>query len=135
MRRRLILVAVLVGLGFLTSTGRGQDIVTLTSPITTANITNARLERLIVDFPAQSVTVQWRLRDASNNTLSNGSASYPTPAVNNVCGSPSLQPSGATLLHTVNTANFTTNSLSKQIFLRLQADCYLPAGAISGAPD
>lgn len=46
----------------------------------------------------------------------------------------STTPTGATLLHTLNTANFSTNSLVKQVYARLQADGVLGAGSITGSP-
>jgi hypothetical protein len=46
----------------------------------------------------------------------------------------STTPTGATLLHNLNTANFTTTSLVKQVFNRLQADGVISAGSVSGIP-
>lgn len=119
----------------LLSTGRAQELVTLTTPITTTSATNVRLERFQVDLASQIVHVQWLVRDASNNTRQAGSAVYSTPAVSNACTPAVAQPSGATLLHTINTANFSVNSLSKRLFQQLQTDCYLPAGTIAGTPE
>lgn len=130
---RIFILSVVVAL--LAFSGQAQELVTLTAPIATTTATNVRLERFNVDLPAQSVHVQWLIRDASNNIRQAGSAVYPTPAVLNVCSTPVAQPSGATLLHTINTANFTTNSLSKRLFQQLQTDCYLPAGTIGGTPE
>lgn len=39
------------------------------------------------------------------------------------------------LLSTLNTGNFSTNSLQKQILNKLKADGFLPAGTVSGTPD
>jgi hypothetical protein len=57
------------------------------------------------------------------------SAAYPTPPPHG-----SGQPSGATLLNALNTANLSTNSLVKRIFNRLVADGYI-SGTVSGTPD
>ena len=125
--KKLLLIAVLT----LSVVGRAQELVTLTVPIATANATNVRLERITIDLPAQSVQIQWRVRDASGGTIFQENAVYSTPAP---AAHPS-QPTGATLLHTINTANFTTNSMSKRIFQQLQSDGYIAAGSIAGTPE
>ncbi len=99
------------------------ETVALTSPITHPNVTGCVLDKILIDVTNKALYIQW-----TGNTGEAFSASYPTP-------SPNAQPSGATLLHTLNTANFSTNSLVKQVFLRLQADGYITAGTISGTPD
>jgi len=111
--------------------GRAQELVTLTTPIATANATNVRLERFTIDLPAQSVQIQWRVRDASGGTIFQENAVYSTPAP---AAHPS-QPTGATLIHTINTTNFATNSLSKRIFQQLQSDGYIAAGTIAGTAE
>jgi len=125
--KKLLLIVVLA----LSVVGRAQELVTLTTPITTANATNVRLERITIDLPAQSVQIQWRVRDAGGGTIFQENAVYSTPAP---AAHPS-QPTGATLLHIINTANFTTNSMSKRIFQQLQSDGYIAAGAIGGVPE
>lgn len=60
-------------------------------------------------------------------------ATYPTPAINNACGV--VQPTGQALISSLNTVNLSTNSLWKRILQRLQTDCYIGAGTITGTPD
>jgi len=98
--------------------------VTLTTPVTKPSLTGYTLDRITIDVTAQSILIQWL-----GNNGEAGSASYPTPAPQG-----SSQPSGATLLHNLNTANFSVNSLVKQIFQRLQTDGYIASGNISGTP-
>lgn len=43
-------------------------------------------------------------------------------------------PTGATLLHTLNTSNFSVNSLIKQAYNRLVTDGVIPAGSVGGTP-
>jgi hypothetical protein len=102
------------------------EIVTLTSAITKPSQTTIRLERLMLDIEQKAITVQWL---GTNNEA--GSAVYPTPAP---ADHPS-QPTGATLLNSLNNANLSTKSLVKRVLERLQTDGYLPAGTISGTPD
>ena len=98
------------------------EIVTLTSPLTKPNVTTVTLDQIIINRTNMSIYITW-----FGNTGEQFSASYPTP-------SPNSQPSGSTLIHTLNTSNFSTNSLQKQVFNRLIADGYL-AGTVSGTPD
>ena len=97
--------------------------VILTTPITKPSLTTVTIERITVDFLAQSIYVQWQFNDGTA-----GSASYPTPAP----ASAPAQPTGATLIHGLNTGNFSVNSLNKLVLQRLLTDGYLTAGAISG---
>ncbi len=111
-----------------------QELVTLTTPVVTSSTaTNIRLETIAIDLPAQSVIISWRVRDAGGNTLNTvtTNASYPTPAPPGHLS----QPTGATLIHTINTTNFSVTSLSKRIFQQLQADGYLAAGSIGGSAE
>jgi hypothetical protein len=103
------------------------EIVTLTTPITRTSVNSFRLERLVIDVEHKSITVQW----LGDNDLA-GSASYPTPAP-----AGSSQPSGATLLTTLNKLNSSgaNPSLVNRILARLQSDGYIGAGSISGTPD
>lgn len=101
--------------------------VALTTPITYTSDSTLHIQRLIVDVDAQSVTVTV----VGNGQLAT-TAFYPTPAVNGPLGS--LQPTGATLIHTINTSNFSVNSLAKAIYNRLQTDGYIGAGSITGTP-
>ena len=101
-----------------------SELITLTSPITKPNQTSVVLDQVHINVTTQSIAVQWL---GNNGEI--GSAVYPTPAP-----AGSSQPSGATLLHALNTGNFSVNSLVKAVFQRLQTDGYLPAGTISGTP-
>lgn len=102
------------------------EIVTLTSAITKPSQTSIRIQCFTVDVDDKSFFVQW-----IGNNGEAGSASYPTPAP---ADHPS-QPTGATLINTLNNANLSTKSLVKRALERLQADGYIPAGTISGTPD
>ncbi len=99
------------------------ETIALTAPITKPNVTGLALDKIIIDVTNKSLYLTW-----TGNTGELFSASYPTP-------SPNAQPSGATLLHALNTANLTTTSLVKRVFTQLQADGYILAGTISGAAD
>lgn len=99
------------------------ETVTLTSPITKPNVTGLSIDKIIIDVTNKSLYITW-----IGNTGELFSASYPTP-------SPNAQPSGTTLLHTINTMNFSSVSMVKRIFQQLQADNYISAGSISGSAD
>jgi hypothetical protein len=118
--KKILLVLVLT----LSTVGRAQELVTLTAPITHPNVTTFRIDKVTIDVTNQALYLQWL-----GNTGESFAANYPTPAP---VDHPS-QPTGATLLHTINTANFTVNSLVKRIEQELQADGYIGAGAISGS--
>ncbi len=98
------------------------ETVTLTSPITKPNVTALALDKVIIDVTNKSLYITW-----TGNTGELFSASYPTPSIGS-------KPSGATLLHSLNIANFSVNSMVKQIFNRLIADGEI-AGTITGTPD
>lgn len=49
--------------------------------------------------------------------------------------SAATMPTGATLLSQLNKANFTNNSLQKQIINRLVLDGFLPTGTVGGSAD
>lgn len=102
-----------------------SESITLTTPITKPSQTGIVIDRLTIDVTAKSVTIQWL---GNNNEI--GSAVYPTPAPVG-----SLQPTGAVIITTLNTANLTTNSLVKRILQRLQTDGYIGAGNVIGTPD
>lgn len=104
------------------------EIVSLTTPITKPNQTQVRIERVILDVEIKSIFIQFL-----GNNGEAGSAFYPTPAILNPLGD--LQPTGAVLLSTLNTANLTSNSLVRRIINRLQTDGYIGAGSITGTPD
>ncbi len=126
MRRLLCLVF----LALAVAVAPAQELITLATPVTSPNAVTVKFERLVLDLPAQTVSVQWVIVDAGNLTRFAGSAYYPTPPP---ADHPS-QPSGATLLSTLNTANMSSTSLIKRAFQRLQADGYIAAGAINGTP-
>lgn len=116
---------IFVGLLSLPVSILGQEIVTLTTPVTRSTRTTFQIERVIIDILAKSIMIQWK-----DNNGDGFSAIYPTPAPNG-----SLQPTGAQLLNTINNTNFTTTSLVKRIFQRLQTDGYIASGTISGTPE
>lgn len=105
-----------------------QELVTLTAPLTKPNQTTIKIERLIIDVVAKSITVQWL---GNNNEA--GSATYSTP----VPTDHPTQPTGAALLTTLNKLNLSgvNPSLVARILARLQSDGYIPAGSISGTPE
>lgn len=116
MKQLLVVLLLVLSVG-----GRAQEIVTLTSPVTHPNVTTFRLDKITIDVTNQVLYIQWL-----GNTGEAFAASYPTP-------SPNAQPSGATLLHTVNTTNFSGTSMVKRIEQQLQTDGYIGAGTISGS--
>jgi hypothetical protein len=98
--------------------------VNLTAPIAKPTQTIIKLDRVTLDASASSVYIQWL---GENGEI--GSAFYPTPPPVG-----SSQPSGATILHVLNTSNFTTTSFVKRVLQQLQTDGYVPAGTITGTP-
>lgn len=101
------------------------EIITLTTPISKPSQTIVKLDRLTIDVSTKSVYVQWL---GENGEI--GSAAYPTPPPNG-----SAQPSGQTLITTLNTANLTTTSLAKRVLQRIQLDGYIGAGSVTGTPE
>ncbi len=103
------------------------ELITLTAPITKPSTTTVRIDRVVIDVEQKAITINW----LGNDGLA-GSASYPTPAPVG-----SSQPSGATLLTTLNKLNLSgaNPSLVNRILTRLQSDGYIGAGATSGTPD
>jgi len=97
--------------------------VTLPVP-TTKTRTRWKLEALVLNIARQRIEVL--LTDDNGEYLT---AAYPTPAPEG-----SSQPTGATLLTTLNTANLTTNSLIKRVFTRLITDGYI-TGSVTGTPE
>ena len=126
MKRRSFLLLV-VGLLWLGSAGVGQEIVTLTTPLAKPSQTTTRLERITIDVLQKNIYIQWQ-----GNNGEPGSAAYPTPAPLG-----SSQPSGATLLTTLNKMNFSGGNLSfvARVIARLQADGHIPAGSLGGTPE
>lgn len=101
------------------------ETLTLTTPVVKSSQTTWRLDRLTIDYTQGSVLAQF-----IGNNGEIASAAYPTPAPVG-----SLQPTGAQLITTLNTANLTANSLNKRAVTRAQTDGYLAAGTIAGTPD
>lgn len=102
-----------------------SEVITLTTPLPKPTQTLVKLDRLTIDVTSKSVLIQWL---GDNGEI--GSAAYPTPAP-----AGSSQPSGQTLISTLNTSNFTTTSLAKRVLQRLQTDGYVGAGSVTGTPD
>jgi hypothetical protein len=92
--------------------------VDLAVPITRPSTTNFKLERLNLDFLTGAIHIQ--LLGPNGEALS---AVYDA----------NTNPTGASLITALNTANLTSNSLAKRIYTRLIADGYL-AGTVSGTP-
>lgn len=107
---------------------QGQEVVTLTTPVTKPNQTTIKLERFNIDVVSKTIYVQWL---GNNNEA--GSATYSTP----VPPDHPTQPTGAALLTTLNKINLSgvNPSLVARILARLQSDGYIPAGSISGTPE
>jgi hypothetical protein len=110
--------ATVVVLGLLTNAGSAQEIHTLTTPVTVTTTTYT-LTYLGLDVAGNRIVV-----NLTSNTGVLLSKTYDNTTT----------PTGATLLHTLNIANFTTNSLVKAVYNRLIADGVIPAGSISGTP-
>lgn len=120
MRRLMLLAATLAALTlYAFAAPRAQESVTLTTPIAQPPITAQTLRRLFVNFTDQTVSIDW-----SNSAGVLQSKTYDAFTT----------PSGATLIHALNTGNFSVNSLAKQIYTRLLTDGLIPAGTVSGAP-
>lgn len=96
----------------------------LTSPVLKPSQTSVTLDRVTIDYTAQSVLVQWIA-----NTGEGGSLAYLTPPL---VGSP--QQSGAALIALINGGNFAAQSLAKTLMKRVQSDGALAAGSITGTP-
>lgn len=99
--------------------------VTLTTPVT-RTLSAWKVARIHLDLLTGLISVELVGTDSSQMLVL-----YPTPPP---LDHPS-QPTGATLLHALNTSNNTTTSLMKRTMLQLQADGYLPAGSVTGTPD
>ncbi len=98
-----------------------MDTLTLTTP---QQVTSSAFTVQVFHAETNPAFISITVADNNGNTTTNTYS--PTPS-----------PSGATaasLLHALNTANFTVNSLHKKILQQLQLDGYLPAGSISGTP-
>jgi hypothetical protein len=100
-----------------------ESFIPATPVVRTSNVIH--LSTVLIDLDERAVRIVW-----TDNTGERGSAQYTTPAP---MDHPS-QPTGQTLITTLNTANLSTNSLVKRVLQRLQTDGYLPTGSVTGAP-
>lgn len=92
------------------------EIVTLTTPVTTPNLTTYRVVAVAFDWDAATIGIRLRGTNGESRT----------------CG---YQGSAATTLMTaLNKVDLSTTSLQKRVLQRLIADGEI-AGAISGSPD
>jgi hypothetical protein len=96
------------------------EIVTLQAPIPKPSTTTVRIQRVVLDIDARTVSVEWL-----TNTGESASASYHSGTT----------PTGAQMLTQLNTTDLRTNSLVRRILTRLQTDGFIGAGAIGGTPD
>lgn len=92
------------------------EIITLTAPVTTPNITDYRVIELNFNWDRQAIAIGLR----GTNGERRDHAYYGATAT--------------TLMNQLNTANLSVQSLHRRVIARLVADGVL-AGAISGAPD
>ena len=86
----------------------------LTSPVSQPSTTTYTVERLNIN--RSPVCIDITVRDNVGRTVS---VTY----------------TDAALLSTLNTGNFSVNSLQKQILNKLKNDGHLPAGSVNGTPD
>lgn len=108
-------VAALIAIGITDA----QELVTLSTPIVPPSVTNCHLERLVVDVDA--LTISAFLKCPNGGAISKTYDSTTTPT-------------GSTLLHTLNIANFSSGpSLIRSIYIRLIGDGVI-TGTISGTP-
>lgn len=92
------------------------EVVTLTTPITTPNLTTYTVRMIAMDWDAATITI--RLRGTNGETKM---CSYNGATATN-------------LMVALNKANLATNSLHKRCLDRLIADGEI-AGTVSGSPD
>lgn len=95
---------------------RAQETVTLTVPLVQTT-TAYRVQSITFDLDTSSIYVQIR---GTNGELVQKTYNSTTT------------PTGATLLHAINTGNFSSNSLLKAVYNRLLTDGVIPAGSIIG---
>lgn len=94
-----------------------METLSLTSPVTPPTVTGYTVERMDITRSPASITV---------TVKDNNGKEYVIPYTG---------AAGASLLTTLNTSDFRTNSLQKQTLNKLKADGHLPAGTVSGTPD
>lgn len=92
------------------------ETITLTTPVVPTTRTGYTLRRLTLDLETPYVHVHVRANDG-------------TEVYAQWTGS-----DADAIMTALNTANLSTVSLVKRVFLRLVADGYLPAGTVSGTP-
>jgi hypothetical protein len=115
-RRLLLSLVVLVGL--CVSHAPAQELHSLTTPqsvtVSSYTLTSMFLDvannRIVIVLTSNTGVVVQKTYDASTS------------------------PTGATLLHNLNTANFTVNSLVKAVYARVVSDGVIPAGSVIGTP-
>lgn len=125
--RTFCLALIFLGLAV---TAHAQESVTLTTPKVPPQQTKVEVERIIIDVKADTVMVQMVGNNGEASSAVYGAATTP----------PTLNPKGATqktgpvLLKEVITADHRTVSVVRQLMVQLQADGYIPAGTLTGAP-
>lgn len=115
--KRIALFAVVL-LAFAAAVAVAQELVTLTTP-QTQTATSCSVNYLGLDLAANRIIVEV--------TLS------PTGAKAQKVYDATTTPTGATLLHSLNIGNFSTNSLLKAVYTRLSTDGVC-TGTVSGTP-
>lgn len=123
-RRRLLAFGLTTMLALSPWSGWAAEQVDLPAPIPKPSQTRWKLGYLLIDNANKRVSVQL-IGDVGENVT----CDYPTPPPGG-----SSQPSGATLISTLNTANLTSNSLIKRTFNRVITDGCI-AGTVTGTPD
>jgi hypothetical protein len=97
---------------------------TLTAPVvetrTTYSVKTFTMRRDLAAFENSTITVE--VQDNLGNVVTN---TY----------GPATTPTGSALLSQLNKANFSVNSLQKQVINRLMTDGFLPAGSVTGTAD
>lgn len=94
-----------------------QEAVTLTTPVVKTD-TTYNVKYIGLDYSASSIVIQLQSNTGFVVVKTYDSTTTPT---------------GATLLHNLNTANFSVNSLMKAVYNRLLTDGVIPAGSITGS--
>jgi hypothetical protein len=92
------------------------EIITLTTPVTTPNVTTWRVVFLGLDW--ESATISMGLRGSGGEKLNHAYTG----------------PNATTLMIALNKANLTSNSLHRRILTQLHTDGIV-VGTISGSPD
>jgi hypothetical protein len=115
--KRIVLITALLALTVVWGT-HAQELVTLTTPIAKASIPSYAVDTILLDVRRSAIVV---------------SLSAPTGDVLVKTYDGGTTPTGATLLHNLNTGNFSVNSLMKAVYNRLLTDGVI-TGTISGVP-